>query len=179
MFKKLGLINREQRGYTLIELIVAVAITGLIISGIAVAIYQLFSVNASASNRMTAVRQVQSAGYYISRDAEMAQIINTVDDLETTDIIELVSLRWTDWNGVNYRSDYTITIADGELKRSYYVGDVPTSENIIARYIVPGLGVTNLELDGNKLILTVTASVEGFRSASETRVYEITPRPGI
>ena len=178
MFRRLGLINREQGGFTLVEMLVALAITGLIASGVAVAIIQVFSVNSSASNRMTAVRQVQSAGHYISRDAEMAQSVSIDDDPATTDIIELVSLSWIDWNGVNYQSNYTINIDDREIKRSYSAGGQLT-ENIIARYIDPDPGNTNCQRDGDMLVLTVTASLEGFRPASETRVYEIIPRPGV
>ena len=178
MFRRLGLINREQRGFTLVEILVALAITGLIVGGIAVAIIQVFSVNASASNRMTAVRQVQSAGYYISRDAEMAQDVNTDDNPGTIDVIELVSLRWTDWNGVQYQSDYTINVDDRELKRSYTAGG-QTTENIIARYIDPDTGNTNCQMDEDRLVLTITASIEGFKPASETRVYEVIPRPSV
>ena len=74
VFRKL---SRNQRGFTLIELIVAIAITGLITGGITMSIFQVFDVNTRSSNHMLAVRQVQNAGHWISRDTLMAQNVDT------------------------------------------------------------------------------------------------------
>lgn len=185
MLHKLDLINREQRGFTLIELMVAIAITGLIISGVAVAIYQTISINASASNRMVAVNQVQNAGYWVSRDAEMAQVVELSEGPPEENPVGTkfpLTLTWTDWDCNVHVVVYTLENMTGgpkQLKRSHSINGGEATVNIIAKYLVPGLAKTSCQLTGSRLILTVTASVGGFMPESETRIYEVNPRPGI
>lgn len=183
IFHRLGLINRNQRGFTLIELLVAVAITGIIIGGITMSIFQVFAVNARTSSHMTAVRQVQNAGYWISHDAQMAQQEPVIgDDPATTEVTEFLTLTWTEWeSGDTHEIIYSLEDmpTSGELKklrRSHSVNGT-TEAGIVAEYIEPAM--TNCGFTaGGELILTVTASVGGWQPASETRTYEVVPRPG-
>jgi prepilin-type N-terminal cleavage/methylation domain-containing protein len=46
------LIRKDQRGFTLVELLVAIAIAGLITGGITAAIMQVLNINHRASNHM-------------------------------------------------------------------------------------------------------------------------------
>jgi hypothetical protein len=82
-------------------------------------------------------------------------------------------LSWTDWDGVLNEVTYTIT--GEELSREHYIDSVLDATTFVAQNIT--LIQVTQGADG-KLTLTVTASVAGFRPASETRTYEITPRPG-
>ena len=118
------LIHKNQRGFTLIELLVAIAITGLITGGITMTIFQVFSGNTRTSNHMTAVRQVQNAGYWVSHDAQMAQsvVITGLSGLPLT-------LTWTEWDGMVNEVTYN-TIVDSELRRSQ-----GASETLVAQYI--------------------------------------------
>lgn len=155
-FHRLGLINKDQRGFTLIELLIAIAITGLVTGGITGAIFQVFAVNARTSNHMTAVRQVQNAGYWVSHDVQMAQsvVITGVSGL---------CLTWTDWDGTI--NEVTYTIVDSELKRSHSInGEAPT-ETIVAQFIDPdntkfeftGGSAFSLPDSGDAFKLTATA----------------------
>jgi prepilin-type N-terminal cleavage/methylation domain-containing protein len=169
------LLHKNQRGFTLIELLIAITIIGLITSGITMTIFQVISENARSTNHMLAVRQVQNAGYWISHDTQMAQSVDTDDDPVTIDEVELVILTWEEYSfdgdGDAHRVAYTIE--DNKLQRSYSVNDGDSETAIVAELIV----IDEIEFVGDKLTLTVTATVGGFKPASETRTYEITPRP--
>ena len=303
----LGSINKNQRGFTVIELLVAIAISGLITSGLTLTIFQVFSGNARNSSEMIVIRQVQNAGHWISRDTLMAQVVTpaeavtvswdqresgdlgdedrlyfafsddggstwsdnieafrdddppssysytipgeyltnnfmmrffldfnvsgeyayidnitisqgvfsddcsnfipnwdnganwtilsgefqgqgsgTTDDLTLTmtGSLDLSSyqgsssgfpliLTWTDWEGAIHLVEYTIT--DGKIRRSHYVDGVPLVETLVAQYI--NSSQTSCQFSDGMLNLTITASIGGYKPASETRTYEITPRP--
>lgn len=172
MFHRLRLINKKQLGFTLVELMIAIAVSGVVTGAITTTIYQVITGNFRTSNHMTAVRQVQDAGYWVSHDVQMIQqepvIVKNVDDQ-----LESIALTWTDWDGTV--NDVTYTLEGTELWR-----DCNGQRIRVAQFIDPAPEKTQCEFTSGKLIFTVTATV-GAGSAqaqSETRVYEIVPRPG-
>jgi len=174
IFHRLGLINKGQKGFTLIEVLVALAVTGLITGSITMVISQVLTGNVRTSNHMTAVRQVQNAGYWISRDAQMAQ---TVDTGEFSGFP--LTLTWTEYGVDGDEHQVVYTLADNKLQREHYTNratnPAPDATTFVADHI--NTANTSCALDGSKLTLTVTASIGGFKPASETRVYEVVPRP--
>jgi prepilin-type N-terminal cleavage/methylation domain-containing protein len=173
---KMEKLKKDQRGFTMIELLVAIAIAGIITGGITAAIMQILTINTRASNHMICVRQVQQAGKEVSKDALQAQNVTYTKDPDF-----LLTLAWTDWEGSVNQVTYTIT-EDNELLRSHSVDGL----RVIAQYIDPG-GTScaccsnqtgcHQGTCGNQEWLTfnVTAAVG---TESETRVYEIDPRVG-
>ena len=173
------LIHKNQRGFTLIEMVMAIAITGLVMGAAAMTIFQVFDLNIRTSNHMIAVRQVQNAGYWVSHDGQMAQIVEPTEDSDGFPL----TLTWTDWDsGDVYQVVYTLLLADNKLQREHYTNLNPDATTFVAEYIDPDPLMTKCEFTdtdgdgvGDKLTLTVTATVG---AQSETRVYEVIPRPG-
>ena len=169
ILRRLGRLNKNQRGFTLIELLVALAITGLLASGLGMTIFQIFSGNAQSSSQMTVVRQVQNAGYWISQDTLMAQRVEVDADPSGFPL----TLTWADWDtGDVHQVVYSLSV-DNELMRTYSINGALNATTFVAQYII---SIQATQGAGGKLTLEVTASVEGYRPANETRTYEIIPR---
>ena len=174
IFGRLGVIQRDQRGLTLVELLIAIALAGAVTSGITMTIFQVFNVNSRTSNHMVAIRQVQHAGKQVSQDLLQAKHIVPENDPDTP---ELLTLNWTDWDNARHGIVYTLEdMPSGEfgiLWRRHYINSSLDSTTKVAEYIdpdqtscVPAVGAFNF---------MVTANVSG---QSETRVYEVMPRSG-
>jgi prepilin-type N-terminal cleavage/methylation domain-containing protein len=169
IFHRLRLINKNQLGFTLLELMLAMAISGIISGGITMSIFQVLNGSARTNNHLIAVNQVQNAGYWVSLDAQMAQIV-VPDEYEDTGFP--LTLTRTDWDTNEvYQVTYTLDPALKNLQRIYSHGITETS--IIAQFIDPEQ--TSCVWDGEVLTFTIMVTVGG---QSETRVYEIKPRPG-
>ena len=171
---RLERVIKDQRGFTLIELLVALAITGLLASGLGVTIFQIFGGNAQSSSQMTVVRQVQNSGYWISQDTLMAQVVEP--DSGATGFP--LTLTWAEFgtDGDEHQVIYSLSV-DNELIRTYSINGFLSATTFVAQDIDLDPAKTNCAYSGGVLTLTVSASVSGYRPASETRTYEIIPRP--
>jgi len=186
---KMKKLKKDQRGFTLIELLIAILLTGLITGGITMTIFQVFNLNTRTSNHMTAVRQVQNAGFWVSPDVQMAKNVTTGGSPGV-----LLTLTWTaPGTGDAHKVIYTLEdMPSGEFKRlwrSHSVNDEEPTVTHVAEYIdidptetycccdCDGDGDCddNCNCDAKVVIFKVTANVGG---QSETREYEVKPRPG-
>lgn len=164
-------LARQQRGFTLIELILGIAITGIVLLTIAVALSQMFVMNGNVRNHTVAVRQVQNAGYWISRDALGAQTIYEDNNPATSDFL---TLSWSDWTGIDFQSVYYFD--NDDLHRSYYIDGGMVSDIVVASDVNADL--TTFIKQEAVYTLTISATVDNFPSPiTEVRTYEILPRP--
>ena len=181
---RLGLINKSQKGFTLIEILIVTAIVGLIGVGATMAIFQTFAVNALSTAQMTAVKDVENAVHWIISDAQMAQAELASGDegvsgaLQTNDLI----LRWSNpW--ANTSDSVAYTIQNGRLKRTYSHtdkdGNTSMSEAVVAQHI--DIASANSVFTNGVLTFDITAATGDFRPASENRSFQAvlrsTPRP--
>ena len=159
-------INKNQRGLTAIETIIAIAIAGLVIVGITMSIIQLMNVNDSGVSHMTAMNQAQNTGYWISKDALQAKCIDLGLDGGFPLILAWTSIETDDTHEVYY------TLADHRLQRDCYLNGVPVGST----HIADDISSISLDSELGKYTLTVTASTSGQYENSATRVYDIVPR---
>ncbi|NQT32016.1 MAG: prepilin-type N-terminal cleavage/methylation domain-containing protein [Deltaproteobacteria bacterium] len=172
IFHMLRLINKNQLGMTMMELVIAMLISAVITGAITSTLFQVVEVSASTNNHMIAVRQAQSAGYWVSHDALMAQAEPVI--VENAGQLESITMDWGDWDGNTYQVVYTF---GDELQRAYSINSVADSTGIIAEFIDPAN--TGCQFIDGRLILTVTITVgSGSQVQSETRTYGLVPRPG-
>ncbi len=149
----------------MVELVMAMGVSAIIVSGSTATIYQVFMNNAQNTAHMTAVKQVENALHFMVRDIQMSQNIQT-DNL-TGD--EILKLRWIDWDNTTYQVIYSLT--NGELFRNYSLGGQTT----VSRYIAT-LDVSPKPYGNGKVTVSISVTIGGARPASETREVEILPR---
>lgn len=86
----------NEKGFTLIEVLVATAITAMLGAGVAMTAGQIINSSQRNNDSAITVRHTQNIGYWVRQDALMAQSINITDDPETTDV-EFIILNWKNW----------------------------------------------------------------------------------
>jgi prepilin-type N-terminal cleavage/methylation domain-containing protein len=173
MKSKMKKLHKDQRGLTFVELLIVIAIAGFIAAAITGVLFQVLTINTRTSNHMTAVRQVQQAGFWVSPDVQMAQNVTPGGCTGC-----LLSLNWTEVTGNHtaHRVIYRLVDMSGGLKRlqrEHYIGPSLDSTTIVAEYISSASFVKLPS--GNAYNFTVTATVG---AENETRLYEVKPRPG-
>ncbi len=180
---------KKQEGFTFIELIIALAITGIISAAAATGIHQVILGTALSNNYNTAINHVRDAGYWISRDALMAQNV-AAENLTAPKVLIL------DWIGLEWKEESSGNTCLNIYHVEYYHGDneleryqkitthkyntdgqlVETVENentaLVAAHIA-SISIPDPALSSGKLIITVKARCH---EAEEERTYEIKPR---
>ena len=187
---KIRLFNKYEKGFTLLELIIAMAIGVIIIGAMGGALYQILAASNSSSNNMMAIRQVQNAGYWIGRDVQESSpdYVEPGDSPDTPDIEELFIISWDvitfdagllkEGNKAVYRLD------GGNLYRDYYITETMAYETAFNDYVFSYEKTTliaqyidDIELvKGSTMVLNVSATVEGWKTGTAERTYEIETR---
>ena len=179
---RMRLTNRNQRGFTLVELLVALAIEGILAGGIVAVIFQVSNVSSKSADHMTAIKQVENAAHWLSRDAMMAQTHPSESDNYSSFPL---TLTWADWDYTTHdttENNVVYTIENGDLKRTQNVringGSWSPTVSLIARYIDPSLEMTHYRFKNGALEFRICARVQqGSRVILEAREYKVIPRP--
>ena len=176
-------MKRAEKGFTLLELVVAAAIITLASGAAGIATFQVFKGTERNNNYMTVVRQVQNAGYWISRDTQMAQSV-TADNLTLPDFLVL---GWTEWDEAGEPTYHSVTYffedltdGTGKLKRSHWSSAGANEQTLLAEYIYYDSddpdNTSKASYQSPVLTVQLTSLLEG---ASETREYRINRRSNL
>ncbi|MBN2074453.1 MAG: prepilin-type N-terminal cleavage/methylation domain-containing protein [Dehalococcoidales bacterium] len=176
-------MRKKELGFTLIELMIAISIMALASVAAGMAIYQVFGGTEGNNDRMTALHQVQNAGYWISRDTQMAISVNTTDTLTFPDFLHI---GWTEWDDAGTPTYHLInyTLENGSnnlysLKRMHTVIGGSTEEVMVADYIFYQSGTeysSNTSSNNTNINVNITSIYDETR---ESREYRIKRRAGL
>ncbi len=157
-----------QRGSTLIELVIALTIAGIVAAGAAVTMAQVLNMNTRNTISMTAVRNAQTAGYWMSIDAERANgIVGHSGNLSAPNVLQLT---WLDSADISASHSANYTLQGESLFRSLDGVNSRIADHISSV-------VATYEAGELKINLTSEVNLRGL-TGRETRTYTVTPRPG-
>jgi prepilin-type N-terminal cleavage/methylation domain-containing protein len=172
--QKLKSLKRGEAGFTLIEVIAAVAITGIISLGASIATGQVLNQTSRNNDYTAASRNTLNALYWISRDVTMAQTIGGAAGFPLT---EDLALSWIGWDNTEYSANYTLE--NGILRRVYSEGG-QVNTTFIAENINPAADMTGCTSVNGTLTVTITCSVgAGDKIVNVTKVRKIVSRPNL
>lgn len=152
-------IVKREKGFTLLELLLTVAIGAIAIAAVTAIIMQVFQINAVSSNRTVLIRELERVGSYVSRDA-----LQTEAGSVKTTISETLTLAWTE-DGTDYSIVYSKQEED--IVRTYSAGSEANTETISSLVILKWSEWEWQEPEEGSADLLPTADV--------TVVYALTP----
>jgi prepilin-type N-terminal cleavage/methylation domain-containing protein len=174
-------LHHDKRGFTLLEILIALAIAGFLAAGIGTGIVQIGKVSDICNSRVTAVKQVENAIHCINRDVQQAQKV------EINGTGYWIRLTWVSWDDnsiiqIVYNVDSNHNLIRQES--TTLAGSTVMKTTNVAKYIDSGSKIAtapNTTLTPPEKTWTVQLSAiytSGLKTASETREIKIIPRPG-
>lgn len=144
---------REQRGFSLAELVIAIAVTGIIIGFLATAIYQMLSITSYGNDRLTAAHELQNAAHWFHRDGQKAVSANINGGLDLT---------------ISETTTITYALSGTELLRTSGASQMTLAKNITS---------AAFSVDNRLITMSLTSAPEGQYDISTNGTYKVLLRP--
>jgi hypothetical protein len=181
---KLACCFRDSRGITLIEVVLAIGLGSMVISAASFTLNHVLVAVPKEQGQMLAIRQAQSAGYWIDRDGSCARTITPEPGLFTLSTGTPLVISYYNWDATKVTINYVVD-ADHVLQRQMVVINEKTGAEVSSSQMRVADSISSITakydyLPGNdiKRVLTVTITVQ-VGSASKTRIYYVTPRQSV
>lgn len=150
-------MKHDQRGITLIETLVALALVGIVMSVSGSAFFQFLTQPQKQGGNIAAAYDVRNASVWVARDAQMAQTTNLVDGAAP---VSSVSLGWTDpptEGGASHTVTYTLS--GSNLLRTY------DGQGLAVAHDVRSAGFSR---SGSTIFFTVTSQEQTGKDIQKT-----------
>jgi type II secretory pathway pseudopilin PulG len=152
-----GRLPRGEAGASLVELLVAVAISSVVLTMLGSAVFQFYSISSYGQARMAVLHDLQNAGLWLGRDAsEAADFTPGGGNIYGT----------FDWSDSSVQFRYSYDAADNALVREQLLGGVVQSTVTVARHIA-AQGDVSFTPTGQRVSVDITATSAGV-TASHT-----------
>ena len=138
---------------TMVELVLAVAITGIIVAFLGTAVYQIITVSRYGSDRLIARHELQNAAYWLNRDGQGATAASAGSGLLLT---------------LSDNTSVTYALVGTELRRTAGSAQTVMARNISSAGFATGSRVITMSL---------TSSPQGRDNVSENGTYRVYRRP--
>ena len=159
----------SQKGFTLIEILVAMAIGGMVITGVVVSIFQVSWGNIRTNDQVVALTDINWATLWLKKDLQMAQSTTLTNGNPVPE--NSVTLGWTDFTSFeeeenkNHSSAYALS--GTELVRTY-----DGTPRTIGKYITY-IGFTQ---NDKAITVVITATAPGTSQRTETLKFTVQAR---
>ncbi len=156
----------NQRGFTLISMLISLSILGVLGSSAGVAISQSIRISEKGHNQLTALHEIENAAFWIGRDGRMAASTDMVDDALPT---SSVTLQWTDRFGldsVDHASTYQLV--GTEIRRTY---------DGVTRTLARNISSLDFSLSGQLITVSIVSTPQGSAGVTKQGTYLINLRP--
>jgi prepilin-type N-terminal cleavage/methylation domain-containing protein len=158
--------SKKQKGYGMIEIILSLALIGILSTGITTFVIQTMTQGEKANNRMNAMMQVENAGYWVTRDVQMSENVTLGDDAGFP-----LQLFWKDGELNEYQVTYSVT--EGCINRSLIKNEDNPVQTLIALTINTAPSLTYFSDTDGLLTFKVTSSI---KDTDVSRSYSIKRR---
>lgn len=146
-----------ESGATLVELLLALAVSAVVMTMLGTAVYQFYSISSWGQARLAVLKDLQTAGLWLGRDAqEAAAFVPGAGTVYGT-------FQWSD-SSFEYR--YSYRAVDQALVREAIASSIVQSTLLVARHIASQGDVT-FSPNGKRVEVTLTAT-SGSVTASNT-----------
>jgi prepilin-type N-terminal cleavage/methylation domain-containing protein len=146
------MIKRET-GFTLIEMLIATAITGCIFAVLGLAMHQVLTIPDNGNDRLTALHELQNAAYWVNLDGQMAASATGGSGLVLT---------------LPDNSSITYILTDTNLIRTSSTSNMTLAKNITS---------INFSVAGRYITMNITSAPSGRWDVSENETYITCLRP--
>jgi type II secretory pathway pseudopilin PulG len=144
---------KGEQGFTYVELLVVIAMTGLIFSVLGTAIHHIVTVPEYGNDRVTALHELQNVAHWVNLDGQMAQSATGGSGLVLT---------LPDASSVNY------TLVGTDLLRSTSSINMTLAQNIAS---------ANFTVQDRVITMNLTSAPSGRWDVSENETYKVCLRP--
>lgn len=150
-------LKTDERGFTLIELLVTIAIVAVISGALAMTVITLMQISPQSRDWNVALRQVQNAGYWISRDVQMSKGDIAIDTGDP-----FLSFTIPTGPDTNNTVEYRFEDMSDSLKRLVRVDTASGQQTMIAEYIFynPNNGNSTCVTDNNSQCIVTGSQKE-------------------
>jgi len=179
-----------QRGFTLVDLLLAIGLLGLLAPVLALSVHNISRQTVSNTTRITALRPLENTGRWMREDIPLAQSTGLAAGIPGSTL----TLEWTDWSDDSQYDTYGASQATYQRNRVTYslsVTDLQRTLAVCSDWDLQGnmcntsfvttsiltvarnLEIIQFSRSGDLITIDVTSAPRGATWPSEQRTYEV------